>query len=103
MRKVFLFILLVTIIFCYLLFPSRARVQTMPMKGKYQGIAQKGAKVVKTSSVLSYTLMETFPSCTITVYKTGTLTLANLYTNSTGTVKSNPFTANSDASYKFLC
>src|SRR5271167_4778219 len=33
------------------------------------------------------------PNCTVTVYKTGTSTLATLYSTSTGTPLSNPFTA----------
>jgi hypothetical protein len=38
-----------------------------------------------------------FPSCTVTVYLHGTLTLATIYSNSTGTPISNPFTAPSNA------
>src|SRR5271167_2188720 len=33
------------------------------------------------------------PNCTVTVYQTGTSTLATLYSNSTGTPLANPFTA----------
>ena len=33
------------------------------------------------------------PGCTVTVYLTGTTTLATIYSNSTGTVLANPFTA----------
>lgn len=67
---------------------------------KVNGIAQKGAKSV-TVSPTTYKLMETFPNCTITVYLTGTLTLATIYSDDAGTLKANPFTANSDASYNF--
>lgn len=68
---------------------------------KVNGIAQKGGKAVKTSSTTTYKLMETYPSCTITVYLANTLTLATIYSDISGTLKSNPFTANSDASYSF--
>src|SRR6266704_1379469 len=34
-----------------------------------------------------------YPSCLVTVYLTGTTTLASLYSDNSGTVKSNPFTA----------
>lgn len=63
--------------------------------------AKKGGKNVKVSTVLNYKLMETYPSCTITVYKAGTLTLATIYSDMAGTPKANPFTASSDASYSF--
>ena len=36
--------------------------------------------------------------CTVTVYFTGTTTLATLFSNSTGTVLPNPFTANNNGS-----
>lgn len=70
-------------------------------RAKYADYARKGGKSVKTSSTTTYKLMETFPSSTITVYKTGTLTLANLYTDNAGTVKANPFTADSVAYFEF--
>lgn len=70
-------------------------------RAKYQGIAGKGGKVVKTSTTISYKLNETYPSCTVTVYKTGTLTLAPIYSNNSGSVKANPFTADSSAGYFF--
>lgn len=69
-------------------------------RGKYQGIASKGGKNVQVS-LSNYKVAETYPSCTITVYLTGTITLASIYSNDSGTVKANPFTANSDASYFF--
>lgn len=68
---------------------------------KIQGIAGKGGKVVKTSSTVTYKLQETYPSCTVTVYMAGTITPATIYTNNSGSVKANPFTASSDASFSF--
>lgn len=41
------------------------------------------------------------PSCTVTVYLTGTTTLATIYSDSGSTVLSNPFTANTNASWMF--
>lgn len=42
-----------------------------------------------------------FPQCTVSVYLTGTSNLATLYSSSTLTPLSNPFTANADSSYLF--
>lgn len=88
------------LIYCLLLilfisFPSIAR-------AKYQGIASKGGKVVKTSISTSYKLQENYPACTVTVYFAGTTNLAPIYTNNSGTVKANPFASDStNASYFF--
>lgn len=69
---------------------------------KVADYVRKGGKVVKTSTTTSYKLMETYPGATVTVYKRGTTTLAAIYSDSAGTIKANPFTANSiDASYSF--
>jgi hypothetical protein len=93
MKKLFLFLFISLIIF----FTSISALA----KIKINGIAQKGGKSVQTSSLLIYKLMETFPSCTITIYKTGTTTLQTIYSTNSGAIKANPFTANSDASYNF--
>lgn len=90
MRKLFLVILT---IFLFVI-PTFART-------KYQDIAGKGGKVVKTSTIASYKLEETYPLCTVDIYLAGTTTHASIYSNNSGTVKSNPFTAGSDASYFF--
>lgn len=90
MKKLFLVILTI-----FLLFIS------ISARAKYQGIAGKGGKLVKTSTVTSYKLEETYPLCTIDVYLTGTTTHANIYSDNTETVKANPFFAGSDASYFF--
>jgi hypothetical protein len=42
-----------------------------------------------------------FSSCTVTVYLTGTLTLATIYSDNAGTAKANPFTAASSGQYVF--
>lgn len=72
-------------------------------KAVVTGIAQQGGKIVKTSPSSIYKLMETFPGCTVTVYLSGTVTLAPIFSTNQGTIKANPFTANSiDASYIFF-
>lgn len=48
------------------------------------------------------TLQGSYPACTVTVYLAGTQTVATIYSNSTGTAKANPFTANTDGSYSFF-
>lgn len=70
-------------------------------KTNIQGIASKGGLVIQTSPTVSYKTIQSFPSCTITVYITGTTNLAIIYSDNAGTLKSNPFTANSDASFSF--
>lgn len=42
------------------------------------------------------------PSCTVTVYLTGTSTLATIYSNTTGTPLSNPFTASPKGKWDFF-
>lgn len=90
MKKI-LFCLILLLIFCL---PAFSR-------GKYQGIAGRGGKDVKTSTTVKYELLETYPACTVTVYLTGTTTLASIFADDAGSVKANPFTANTDASYFF--
>lgn len=46
-------------------------------------------------------VMGSFPSCTITVYLPGTVTLATIYADDVGTPKSNPFTALSTGWFTF--
>jgi hypothetical protein len=71
-------------------------------RARYFGYAEKGGLTVKTSPSTNFELMETYPACTVTVYLTGTLTLASIYSDNIGTVKANPFTANAvDASFSF--
>jgi hypothetical protein len=67
-----------------------------------RGWCQIGAKSVTTSGLSSSNVFQqSYPSQTVTVYLTGTLTLATLFSNNTGTSKPNPFTAGSDASFFF--
>jgi len=70
-------------------------------RAKYSEYVEVGGKSVKTSTLTTYLLMETFPNSTITIYEAGTITLATIYSNNIGTVKSNPFNADSKAYYEF--
>jgi hypothetical protein len=71
-------------------------------KTKIQGIASLGGQVVITSGIASTTkVVKSFPSCTVTVFLTGTSTLATIYSDDAGTPKANPFTAGADASFAF--
>jgi hypothetical protein len=70
-------------------------------KVKVTGFAQQGGVTVRTSSAVTYKLMETYPLSTVTVYLTGTQTLATLYSDNNGTPRSNPLTASATASYDF--
>lgn len=71
-------------------------------RAKVQGIAGQGGQTVVTSGLSSTTkVIKSYPSCTVTVYLAGTITLATIYTNNSGTLKANPFTAGSDASWFF--
>lgn len=66
------------------------------------GYCDYGAITVTTNTAVSTTkVMGSFPNCTITVYERGTLTLANIYSDNSGTVQANPFTA-SNTGYWFF-
>lgn len=71
-----------------------------------QGIGELGGQVAVTAGISSVTkLVASYPSCTVTVYETGTTNLVSLFTDSAGTIaKANPFTASAtDASWSFYC
>lgn len=62
--------------------------------GAVNGYCNSGATHAKTQGLNSLNLLQgEVPSCTVNVYITGTSTLATIYSNSTGTPISNPFTA----------
>jgi hypothetical protein len=61
-----------------------------------------GGQKVATQGMNSSTLAQrSFPQCTVTVYLTGTITKANLYSDNVLTPLANPFTANTDGSIQF--
>jgi hypothetical protein len=61
---------------------------------KLQGWCEQGGNTVTTSGVSSTDyFQESYRSCTVTVYDTGTLNLATIYSDEGVTPKANPFTA----------
>jgi hypothetical protein len=72
-------------------------------RSKFQGYAEQGGTSVLTALTGSTVKAQrSFPGATITVYLSGTLTPAILYSDSAGTAKPNPFSAASDAFYSFF-
>ncbi len=60
------------------------------------GECMKGAQTVTTVGLQSTSkVLASYPSCTVTVYLTGTLTLATLFSDNSSTPKANPFVADS--------
>lgn len=69
---------------------------------KIQLFCEKGGESVVTDGRSSTTKVQrSYPSCTATIYDTGTTNLASIASNSSGTPKSNPFTADSDGYISF--
>lgn len=65
----------------------------MYARGRLSGRCQDGNVTVKTSGQNSANKVQgSFSGCTITVYLAGTVTLATLYSDNSGTAQSNPFT-----------
>lgn len=61
---------------------------------KWQDYCQLGGQTVTTNGMVSTTKVQrSYPSCTLTVFNTGTLTLSTIFSDSGGTPKANPFTA----------
>lgn len=67
------------------------------------GYVEKGGTtyIVYSNVSTSGKVQKSYPSATVTVYLTGTQTLAVLYSDDNGTLKSNPFTAASDGYWFF--
>jgi hypothetical protein len=66
------------------------------------GYCVLGAKQAITSGLNSTNYLQgVIPQCTVTVYLTGTTTLATIYADSSSTPLTNPFTANTDGSWLF--
>lgn len=71
-------------------------------RSKLQDYCQDGGKTVTTASIQSTTkVQQSFPSCTVTVFNGGTVTLATIFADNAGTPKANPFTAASDGLWFF--
>jgi hypothetical protein len=71
---------------------------------RVQGWAQQGGHTVTTSGVVSVETSEveqSYPSATVTVFNAGTVTISTIYSDSAGTPKANPFTADANAYWFF--
>lgn len=69
---------------------------------KVQGYAQQGGQKVSTQGLTSSTnVQRSYPNSTVTVFDSGTATISTIYSNSSGTPKSNPFTADSSGYWFF--
>ncbi len=72
-----------------------------------QGWCEQGNKTISVQGQTSSTntpVQRSYPSCTVTVYITGSspLTLATIYSTNTGTALANPFTADSTGYWAFF-
>lgn len=75
----------------------------MPTYFKIQGVVENGGQQINTQGLVSTDkAVKVYPSATVTVYLTGTLTLATIYSDSTGTPKANPFTSDSTGFWFFF-
>lgn len=69
---------------------------------RLSGFVERGdALVIQNLSGSQLPVQGSYPLATVTVYLPSTLTLATIYSDSSGTPKSNPFTAATDGSYSF--
>lgn len=66
------------------------------------GQCSQGGVKVNTGGLLSSTqVLASYPSCTVSVFVSGTLNLATIYADNARTAKADPFTAASDGSWFF--
>src|SRR3990167_8677211 len=69
---------------------------------KIMGFTEQGnttLTITGASGTVARKVQGSFPSCTITIYRSGTLTLATIYSDNSSTAKANPFTAASDGTW----
>jgi hypothetical protein len=95
MRKIawFLFLLVTPILFS---------VTAVAQIGAIMDYCNLGAAQAKTSGLQSSNYLQgVIPSCTVTVYLTGTTTLATIYADSSSTPLTNPFTATTAGQWIF--
>lgn len=75
----------------------------MPTFSKLQGVVENGGQQINTQGLLSTDkALKIYTSATVTVYRTGTTTLATIYSDATGTPLANPFTADSTGFWFFF-
>lgn len=81
--------------------PSFAKAQTTT--AAFNGYCTLGAAFSRTSGLPSSNYLQgIIPQCKVTVYLTGTLTLATIYANAGSGSLTNPFTANTTGSWLFF-
>jgi hypothetical protein len=69
---------------------------------KIDGYCERGGRTVTVSGITSTNkVQESWPSCTVNVYQTATLTPLSIYSDNAGTVKANPFTADTNGYWFF--
>jgi len=69
---------------------------------KIQGWAEQGGLPVTVLGSTSTTKwQQSYPSCTISVFNSGTVVLASIFSDNSGTPKANPFTADSNSYWYF--
>jgi len=70
-------------------------------RGQLQGWVEQGGQPALASIVSTIKVQRSYPSSIVTVYLTGTTTLATIYSDNSGTPKANPFTATTLGSWSF--
>lgn len=71
-------------------------------RGRTQGDCAQGNNTIATAGIVSTTkVMRSFPSCTVTVYLAGTVTLAAIFSDDSGTSLGNPFTSDATGHWLF--
>ena len=92
------FLVAVTVLVTALLFTAPASARNRAF-----GFCEVGDKTVVVSGLNGAPKVQaSYPGCTVTVYLTGTLTLATLYSDNSSTPLANPFTASSSTGYWFF-
>lgn len=83
---------------CLLILPLSVQAQY----SKVGGFVELGGQQIVTSGVSSTTrAQKSYPGATVTVYAQGTVTLSTIFSDSTGTAKANPFTADANGYWFF--
>lgn len=96
-------LLLIALLCCLAALPAAARQRAFgwcAQGGVRVYVSNVGSAAPAPSFAPTY-FDQSYPNCTVTVYLTGTLTLATLYSDNAGTPLANPFTANSNGYWAF--
>jgi hypothetical protein len=90
------------IIFAALCIVCLATITQAQTNFKLSGYCEQGGHPVTTVGLISTTqVQQSYPSCQITVFQAGTSNLATIFSDGSGTPKSNPFTASSTGYWNF--